>query len=57
VVITGLGILTNTPLNLAQSPQRLYFSTPVIEVPGKSQGFSVVSAGLTVLTDQPLNLA
>ena len=57
VVLAGLAVLTNEPLNLAQSPQRVDFTKSVTEVPGESQRLSVVLAGLAVLTDEPLNLA
>ena len=57
VVFTGVALLTDETLDLAQPPQRQHSTAPITEVPGQGQGLGVVLAGLVVLIDEPLGLA
>jgi hypothetical protein len=41
VVLAGVAVLTNAPLNLTQPPERQHFTAPVIEVPVDGQSLTV----------------
>ena len=56
MVLAGLAIIPDEPLNLAQTPQRLGFIAPVTKAPSQSQGLGVVLAGLAVFAHDPLNV-
>jgi hypothetical protein len=57
VVFTGLVVIADEPLNLAESAQCVGFHAPVTQLAGEGQGLGVVYAGLIAFADEPLNLA
>ena len=57
VVVAGLAVFPDEPLNFAQSPECVDFTGTVTELAGEGQGLGVVVAGLAVFPDEPLDFA